>query len=146
MVADRELIGPAIEEGLRYETPLTTVQRFATEDTEVEGVPIPAGSVIDVCIGSANRDEQRWERSEEFDIFRKRVPHMSFAAGEHTCMGLHLARMETRVAVECLLDRLTDIQLVTEGDPHIHGQPFRSPTAIPVTFRPAQPFQGTDLT
>ena len=137
VAADHELIGQAIEEGLRYETPLTTVQRFATEDTEVAGVTIPAGSVIDVCIGSANRDEQRWERAEEFDIFRKRLPHISFAAGEHTCMGLHLARMETRVAVETLLTRLSDIQLVTDDDPHIHGQPFRSPTAIPVTFTPA---------
>ncbi|MGE2834942.1 cytochrome P450 [Mycobacterium sp. SMC-4] len=135
--ADHELIGAAIEEGLRYETPLTTVQRSATEDTELEGLPIPAGSVIDVCIGSANRDEKRWERSEQFDIFRKRTPHISFAAGEHTCMGLHLARMETRVAVETLLTRLSDIQLVTDDDPHIHGQPFRSPTALPVTFRPA---------
>ena len=61
---------------------------------------MPAGAVIDVAIGSANRDENRWERSEEFDIFRKRVRHISFAAGEHTCMGLHLARMETRVALE----------------------------------------------
>jgi cytochrome P450 len=135
--ADRELIGPAIEEGLRYETPLTTVQRYATEETELEGVVLPEGAVVDVCIGSANRDERRWERSEEFDIHRKRVPHISFAAGEHTCMGLHLARMETRVAVECLLDRLTDIQLVTEDNPHISGQPFRSPTAIPVTFQAA---------
>ena len=135
--ADRELIGPAIEEGLRYETPLTTVQRYATEETELEGVVLPEGAVVDVCIGSANRDEQRWERSEEFDIHRKRLPHISFAAGEHTCMGLHLARMETRVAVECLLDRLTDIQLLTEDNPHISGQPFRSPTAIPVTFETA---------
>ena len=136
VVADHELLGSAIEEGLRYETPLTTVQRYTTEDTEVAGVPISTGSVIDVCIGSANRDGQRWERPEEFDIFRKRLPHISFAAGEHTCMGLHLARMETRVAVECLLDRLSDIHLITEADPHIHGQPFRSPTAIPVTFTP----------
>lgn len=135
--ADRDLLSGAIEEGLRYETPLTTVQRYAAEDTELEGVAVPAGSVIDVCIGSANRDEKRWERSEEFDIFRKRVPHISFAAGEHTCMGLHLARMETRVAVECLLDRLTDISLVTDEDPHIWGQPFRSPTALPVTFAAA---------
>lgn len=136
--ADPALIEPAIEEGLRYETPLTTVQRFATEDTEIDGVQIPAGAVIDVCIGSANRDEARWERSEEFDIFRKRVPHLSFAAGEHTCMGLHLARMETRVALETLLTRLTDIELLTDDDPHIHGQPFRSPTALPVTFTPAE--------
>jgi cytochrome P450 len=132
--ADRDLIRPAIEEGLRYETPLTTVQRFATEDSELEGVAIPAGSVVDVCIGSANRDERRWDRPEEFDIFRKHMPHISFAAGEHTCMGLHLARMETRVAVESLLDRLTNITLLGDNDPHIHGQPFRSPTSLPVTF------------
>jgi cytochrome P450 len=135
--ADRELIGPAIEEGLRFETPLTTVQRYAAEETELEGVTLPQGAVIDVCIGSANRDENRWERSEEFDIFRKRVPHISFAAGEHTCLGLHLARMETRVALECLLDRLTDIELVTDDNPYIYGQPFRSPTALPVTFAAA---------
>ena len=137
VAADHELIGAAIEEGLRYETPLTTVQRYATEGAEVDGVEIPAGSVIDVCIGSANRDAKRWERSEEFDIFRKRLPHLSFAAGEHTCMGLHLARMETRVALECLLSRLSNIELITDSDPHIHGQPFRSPTSIPVTFTPA---------
>jgi cytochrome P450 len=132
--ADHDLIAPAIEEALRFETPLTTVQRYVMADTEVEGVELPTGSVIDVCIGSANRDERRWERSEEFDIFRKRLPHISFAAGEHTCMGLHLARMETRVAVECLLARLTNFRLVTDDNPHIFGQPFRSPTAIPVTF------------
>ena len=132
--ADHELIGPAIEEGLRFETPLTTVQRFTTEDTELEGVTIPERSVVGVCIGSANRDETRWERSEEFDVFRKHVPHISFAAGEHTCLGLHLARLETRVAIECLLNRSTDITLLTDDDPHIFGQPFRSPTALPVTF------------
>lgn len=133
---DHELIGPAIEEALRFETPLTTVQRSASVDTELGGVALPAGAVIDVCIGAANRDEARWERPEEFDIFRKRLPHITFAAGEHTCLGLHLARMETRVAIECLLNRVTDIQLDTSEDPHIFGQPFRSPTAVPVTFRP----------
>jgi cytochrome P450 len=132
--ADHALIAPAIEEGLRFETPLTTVQRFTTEDTVLQGVPIPAQSAVDLCIGSANRDQNRWPRSEHFDIFRAQVPHISFAAGEHTCLGLHLARMETRVALECLLNRATDLKLVTDDDPHIYGQPFRSPTALPVTF------------
>lgn len=132
--ADHTLIAPAIEEGLRFETPLTTVQRFTSEDAEFEGVKIPARSVVDVCIGSANRDEQRWERPEEFDIFRAHLPHISFAAGEHTCLGLHLARMETRVALECLLNRITNIKLLADDDPHIHGQPFRSPTALPISF------------
>jgi len=132
--ADQKLIAPAIEEGLRFETPLTTVQRFTTEDTVLEGVDIPARSAVDLCIGSANRDQYRWERSEEFDIFRTQTPHISFAAGEHTCLGLHLARMETRVALECLLARTANVTLRTEDDPHIYGQPFRSPTALPVTF------------
>ncbi len=131
---DHQLIPQAIEEALRFETPLTTVQRFTTEDVELEGVAIPARAVIGVCMGSANRDEQRWERSEDFDIFRKATPHISFAAGEHTCLGLHLSRLETRVALECLLSRVTNLNLVTDDDPHIHGQPFRSPTAMPVTF------------
>lgn len=134
---DHELIAPAIEEGLRFETPLTTVQRFATEDTELDGVQIPRKSVIDVCIGSANRDATRWELPEEFDVFRKRTPHITFAAGEHTCLGLHLARLETRVAIESLLTRVRNIELLDEGDPHIHGQPFRSPNVLNVTFEPA---------
>jgi len=134
VTADRGLIPQVIEENLRYETPLTTVQRYTTEDTELQGVKIPAQSLVDVCIGSANRDERRWERSEEFDIFRKPLPHISFAAGEHTCLGLHLARLETRVALECILNRLTNIELLCDDDPHIHGQPFRSPTALPVKF------------
>ncbi len=128
MQGNHGLIPQAVEEGLRYETPLTFVQRFTTEDTELGGVPVPAGAVVDLVLGSANRDEDRWERpGGEFDIFRKPVPHISFTAGAHTCLGLHLARMETRVAVECLLTRLTNFRLQDEGDPHITGQPFRSP-------------------
>ncbi|MFD6456369.1 cytochrome P450, partial [Nocardia sp. NPDC060220] len=131
---DHSLLPQAIEEGLRFETPLTLVQRYVTEDTELEGVAIPAGAVVDVCLGSANRDETRWERSEEFDIFRPHIPHISFTAGAHTCLGLHLARLETRVAMEALLARLTNITLLPDGDPHIFGQPFRSPSSLPVTF------------
>ncbi|MGW6117888.1 cytochrome P450 [Nocardia sp. NPDC055165] len=128
------LLPQAIEEGLRFETPLTLVQRYVTKDTELEGVAIPEGAVLDLCLGSANRDETRWERSEEFDIFRTHIPHISFTAGAHTCLGLHLARLETRVAMESLLKRLDNITLLTEGNPHIFGQPFRSPTELPVTF------------
>jgi hypothetical protein len=80
-------------------------------------------------MGSANRDEARWERPEEFDIFRKPTPHITFAAGEHTCLGLHLARLETRVAVECLLTPLTNLRLLDDADPHIQASRFglRSP-------------------
>ena len=91
--------------------------------------------MIDVCMGSANRDESRWERPEEFDIFRKRTPHITFAAGEHTCLGLAPgAPGDPRRAWSACSTRLTNIRLLDDGDPHIHGQPFRSPNVLPVTF------------
>ncbi|MDX1512068.1 MAG: cytochrome P450, partial [Nitriliruptorales bacterium] len=64
------------------------------------------------------------------------VPHLAFASGPHTCLGMHLARAEMRVALETLLDRLPNLRLEqTEGeDPHIHGLIFRSPTSLPVAF------------
>ena len=88
----------AIEEGLRWEPPLLGIMRTATRDTEVEGVSVPAGATISVSIGSANHDEKYWENAEEFDIFRPQKQHLAFAWGPHMCLGLHLARMETKVA------------------------------------------------
>jgi len=109
--------------------------RTATRDTVVDGVDVPAGAVVITNMGSANHDEKYWERSEEFDIHREQRQHLAFAFGPHMCLGMHLARMETRVAVDALLDRLPNLRLDPEGnDPHIHGQIFRSPTALPVLF------------
>ena len=132
---DRSLIPQAIEEGLRWEPPLTSIIRVAAEDTEVCGVRIPAGAAIMVCTGSANHDESRWENPEEFDIFRKRFPPVAFGFGPHVCLGQHLARMETAVALNALLDRLPNLRLDPEAeDPHITGLMFRSPIALPVLF------------
>jgi cytochrome P450 len=130
---NRDLITSAIEEGLRFETPLVTVLRQTTEDVQVGGTVIPAGATVDLCVGSANRDEDRWPDSDKFDIFRPAQPHISFAAGIHSCLGLHLARMETRIALTTVLDRLNDLDLATP-DVSISGLMFRSPAALPVTF------------
>ena len=92
---------------------------------------------IDGFLRKPFRDEELFADPFAFRVDRRPNRHLAFGIGEHTCMGLHLARMETRVALECLLDRLTDITLITEDNPHIHGQPFRSPTALPVTFAAA---------
>ncbi len=100
---NRELMPQAIEEGLRWEPPLLGIMRTATRDTEVQGVPVPAGSIINVNIGSANHDENYWENSEVFDILRPPRQHLAFAWGPHMCLGLHLARMETRVVITQLL-------------------------------------------
>ena len=132
---DRTLMPQAIEEGLRWEPPLTGIGRTAMRDVEVEGVTIPAGSPIMVQMGGANRDPARWDRPDEFDLFREQKPHMSFAFGPHMCLGLHLARMETTVALNAILDRLPDLRLDPDAeDVHISGLTFRAPARLPVLF------------
>jgi cytochrome P450 len=133
--SDRSLIPQAIEEALRWEAPLLIITRVAARDTELAGVPIPAGSAVMPMLGAANRDETRYPDPDRFDIFREREPHISFGLGVHVCLGMHLARLEMGVAVNRLLDRLPDLRFDPEGkDPHIRGQVFRSPTALPVVF------------
>jgi cytochrome P450 len=140
--SDRSLIPQAIEEAVRWEAPLLVITRVATRDTELAGVHIPAGSAVMPMLGSANRDENRYPDPDRFDIFRKPLPHISFGHGVHVCLGMHLARLEMRVALELLLDRLPNLRLDPAGDdPHIRGQVFRSPTSLPVSFdaRSARP-------
>ena len=134
--ADRSLIPRTIEEVLRFETPLLNITRLAKSDTEVGGVVIPAGSTVMLMLAAANRDESRNPDPDHFDIFRNDPkPHISFGHGPHVCLGMHLARMEMRVALKLLLDRLPNLRLDPgAGDPHIRGQVFRSPTSIPVLF------------
>lgn len=135
--SDRTLIPQAIEEALRWEPPLTAIMRTATRDVELAGTVLPSGSVVIAHLGAANRDPSRWDDPDRFDLFRDAQPHASFALGPHTCLGMHLARMETRVALEALLDRLPDLRLDPDGDdPHITGLGFRSPTSLPVLFAP----------
>jgi cytochrome P450 len=90
---------------------------------------------VHVELGSANHDETRYERAEEFDIFRPQRQHMAFAFGPHRCLGMHLARMETQVALEILLDRLPGLRLDPAAeDVHITGRGFRAPRRLPVLF------------
>jgi len=132
---DRSLIPQAIEEAVRWEAPLLLITRVATRDTQLAGVPIPAGSTVMPLLGAANRDAERYPDPDRFDIFRAPKPHISWGHGVHMCLGMHLARLEMRVALERLLDRLPELRLDPDGkDPHIRGQVFRSPTSLPVLF------------
>ena len=132
---DRSLLPQAIEEGVRWEPPLTGIMRMTTADVEIEGLSVPAGSVLSVSMGAANRDPSRWDRPDEFDIVRPFHQHVSFALGPHTCLGMHLARMETAVALTALLDRLPGLRLDPgAGDVQIAGVAFRSPRRLPVVF------------
>jgi cytochrome P450 len=133
--SDRSLMPQAIEEALRWEVPLTSISRVCTRDANVEGVTIPAGSMVEVVIGSANHDESRFERAEEFDIMCPPRQHMSFAFGPHRCLGMHLARTEMSVVTQTLLDRLPNLRLDPEAeDVHITGRGFRAPRQLPVLF------------
>jgi cytochrome P450 len=135
VVADRALLPQAIEEGLRYEPPLLFIMRSATTDVEVGGMTIPKGSEVSICLGSGNRDPSKYRDPDRFDVFRDARQHIAFGFGPHMCLGMHLARMETRVALNHLFDRLPNLRLDPEADdPHVHGLMFRSPRELPVLF------------
>lgn len=132
---DRSLIMAAIEEALRFETPLVFVPRMAMKDVEMHGATIPQGAQVNLCLGSANRDESRWTDAASFDIHRPRKAHISFAGGIHSCLGMHLARVETRAMLNSLLDRVTGLHLLPDDETKIVGMPFRSPARLSVRFR-----------
>jgi cytochrome P450 len=109
--------------------------RTATGDTNVCGVDVPAGAVMVVNMGAANHDERRWTNADEFDIHRDQTAHIAFASGPHMCLGMHLARMETKVVVNRILDRLPNLRIDPDADaPYITGMTFRSPPHLNVVF------------
>ncbi|HUO48014.1 MAG TPA: cytochrome P450 [Acidimicrobiales bacterium] len=134
--AERALVPQTIEESLRLETPLLNITRQATTDTELSGVPVPAGSTVMLMLAAANREDERFADPDVFDTWREDPKaHIAFGHGAHACLGIHLARLEMRVALNLLLDRLPGLRLDPAGDdPHIRGQVFRSPTSLPVLF------------
>jgi cytochrome P450 len=110
--SDPELLPQAVEEMLRYTSPVTHMARKATRDVEIRGQLIKAGDTVVMLYGSANRDEEVFgETSEIFDITRNPNPHIAFGAGEHACLGAQLARLEARVMFEVLLGAYPTIEL-----------------------------------
>lgn len=133
--ADRSLMPQAIEEALRWGPPLTAIARTTTREVDISGVTVPAGVIINVNMGAANHDPARYPDPERFDIFRDPQQHMSFAYGPHMCLGMHLARMETTVAIGSLLDRLPGLRLDPDAPPpEIRGLAFRAPKELRVVF------------
>jgi cytochrome P450 len=142
VLADRSLVPRAIEELLRWEPAVPFIPRLAVRDSTVAGIDIPAGAHVTVCLGVANRDETRFADPDRFDIHRADQQHLGFSSGPHMCLGMHLARMEMRIVLNAVLDRLPRIELdpgppgTDTHDPHMHGFGFRSPTCVPVRFTP----------
>ena len=111
IVEDPAVIPRAIEELLRWETPVQAVVRVATTDTDIGGCPVAVGRTVATLLGSANTDHGAWERVDEIDFDRQSNRHLAFGGGVHRCLGSHLARMELRVAMEEWHARIPDYRI-----------------------------------
>jgi len=136
VAADRRLIPQAIEEALRWEGPVASTWRYVSEDAEIQGTPVPKGAILNVVLGSANRDPAKFENPDAFDIFRDRsVRNLAFASGPHVCIGQHLARVEMTRALNAIIDRLPNLRLhASRPGPDIRGHLLRVPDHLFVEF------------
>jgi len=134
LVADPSKIPTAVEEMLRWVTPVMNFARTATTDVELRGQHISPGQMVFMLYGSANRDPEAFGPSaDEFDVGRQPNPHMAFGFGEHFCMGASLARLEARVVFDELLQRFSAIELA--GDPErLRSSLMRGLVHLPVTL------------
>ncbi len=112
--ADGALLPSAIEEVLRYRSPLQTVFRMTKREVELYGQNIPAGKLVLPLIGSANRDAKHFEDPNRFDITRDPNPHLAFGHGIHFCIGAPLARLEPRIGLGDLLEQLEEVELASD--------------------------------
>ena len=142
--ADHGLLDAVIEETLRWETSVTMVNRETTCPVELAGTTIPPGISVVVATGSANHDEARFPDGEHWDLGRAEPGHLAFGTGRHQCLGMHLARLELRVGLAAILDRLPGLRLDPEAAAvTIEGLAFRSPPTLPVLFDPSDPTATT---
>jgi cytochrome P450 len=112
--ADHALVPPAVEELLRFDTPLQMFERWVLEDVEIAGVPVARGQELALLFGSANRDPAAFDRPDELDVTRAPNPHMTFGAGIHFCLGAPLGRVELVTSFSTLLHRFPQLELVEE--------------------------------
>jgi len=137
LVEDPSLIPAAIEEILRVEPPSPVQARYVERDVEVRGTTIPAGSIMLLLNGSANRDERHWNEPDRFDVRRDDGPHLSFGYGLHFCLGASLARLEGRVALEEMLRRWPHWEVDVDAGKMAHTASVRGWGYLPV--RPGRP-------
>ncbi|HEX8056185.1 MAG TPA: cytochrome P450 [Novosphingobium sp.] len=131
--ADPSLIGPMIDEAIRWTTPVKHFMRTATADCEVGGQKIAKGDWLMLCYGSANRDEAVFPDPAAFRIDRKPNRHVAFGYGAHLCLGQYLARMEMRILFEELLPRLQSVEL--DGDAKMSAATFvNGPIRLPIRY------------
>jgi cytochrome P450 len=106
-----ELLPLAIEEVLRYRSSIQGMERFTKVETQLGSQTIPAGQMVTVWMGSANRDEAQFDRAEKFIIDRDPNPHVAFGNGIHFCLGAPLARLEGKIVLNAVLERLPNLRI-----------------------------------
>jgi cytochrome P450 len=133
--ADRALLRLAVEESLRWCPTDPMFSRWVAHDTTLAGVEVPAGAVVHISIGAANRDPSRWDHPDEYDISRPLQTALGFGGGPHICLGMHVARAEMLTAIGALIDRLPNLRLdPASPPPQIIGMYERGPTEINVVW------------
>ena len=134
---DRSLVRRAVEEVMRWDCTVPIFRRLTTRDVDLCGTMIPAGSVVELNLGAANRDPERWDDPDRFDPARPPKVNLGFAGGPHVCLGMHVARAEMQVALDAVLDRLPNVRFDDAAPPtRIVGLEHRGPTRLDVVFDP----------
>lgn len=132
--SDGELIGSAVEELLRFDSPVQKLGRLATADIEIGGKVIKAGELVWLCYGAANRDPEQFSKPDQLDITRSDNRHVAFAQGIHYCLGASLARLEGQIAIGTLFKRIPEIMLTSDDLEWNPSTVLRGLKALPVAF------------
>jgi len=133
-VGDTELVVPWVEETLRFDTSSQLLARYLLRDVELHGAVAPQGSKLVLCLGSANRDERVFSRPTDYDITRDRdelANILSFGGGRHFCLGANLARLEARVALTALVERVRAVEVEHDQCRRVHSVNVRGFAAMP---------------
>ena len=131
---DRDFFKSAVEELLRYDTPLPMFERWVLQDFDFHGVPLRRGTEVGLFYASGNRDPRRFAHPDTLDLTRKENPHLAFGLGIHYCIGAPLARVELQTSFQALLKRLPKIRIAREPVEYTGGFVIRGHKALPVQF------------
>ncbi|MBE8970981.1 cytochrome P450 [Nostocales cyanobacterium LEGE 12452] len=129
------LIQSAVEEMLRYDSPIQIITRIATENVDIDGITIPFGEKVLVILGAANRDPAQFPDPDHFDIRRANNSHLAFVDGIHYCLGAVLARIEAEIAINTLVQQFSDIKLSKDELEWCNKVGSRRLKALPITFK-----------
>ncbi|HEX5366297.1 MAG TPA: cytochrome P450 [Acidimicrobiales bacterium] len=138
LVDDPSLMRDAIEELLRYDSPVQVLVRTTTRDVELYGEVVPADSKVALVFGAANRDDREFDDPDRLDLRRRPERHLAFGHGVHYCLGAALARLEGKVAYEELLAHIPDFSVTTDHVERVHTGIIRGVERLPIAFTPAR--------